>query len=79
MPKFLVVTEDNLYFDIRTKKYDFEKLFEKIRKIQKKSGDFSEIVGLWIWKKKAKAYIPLPRDEYIDFIDGKKALNTQNL
>jgi hypothetical protein len=79
MPRFLVVSENNFYFDIRTKKHDFKKLFEKIRKIKKKSGDFSEIIGVWIWKRKAKAYIPLPKDEYIDFIDGEKALNTQNL
>jgi hypothetical protein len=79
MPKFLIVTENNFYFDIRTKKHDFKKLFEKTRRIKKKSGDFSEIVGVWKWERKAKAYIPLPRDEYIDFIDGEKALNTQNL
>jgi hypothetical protein len=77
VPKFLIVTENNLYFGIRTKKYDFKKLFEKIMTIKKKSGDFSEIVGVWKWEK--KAYVPLPRDEYMEFIDGEKALNTQNL
>jgi hypothetical protein len=77
MPKFLIVTESNFYFDIRTKRYDFGKLFEKIMRIKKKSGDFSKIVGVWKWER--NAYVPLPRDEYIEFIDGKKSLNTQNL
>jgi hypothetical protein len=77
MPRFLIVTESNFYFGIRTKRYDFGKLFEKIRRIKKKSGDFSEIVGVWKWEK--NAYVPLPRDEYIEFIDGEKSLNTQNL
>jgi len=77
MSKFLIVTERNFYFNIRAKGFDFGKLFEKVMRIKKRNGDFSEIIGVWKWEK--NAYVPLPRDEYIEFINRTKALNTQNL